>query len=74
MFTLIESKHWESLGRFGKVGIFLQPEIMKDPVAKFHFNNIDAQQRKKWLEEVDPEFLNKSVELYKEYWKTKEEV
>ena len=54
--------------------LLIVPEIMKDPVAKFHFNNIDAQQRKKWLEEVDPELLNKSVELYKEYWKTKEEV
>jgi len=47
---------------------------MEDPVAKFHFNKIDAQQRKKWLEEVDPEFLKKSVELYQEYWKNKVEV
>ena len=54
--------------------LLIVPEIMKDPVAKFHFNNIDTEQRQKWLRGVDPQFLNKSVELYKEYWKTKEEV
>lgn len=43
----------------------VSPEIV-DPVARFHFSQVKPQQRKGFLEGVDPFFLNMTVKWFEE--------
>lgn len=52
-------------------GELLVAPDMVDPVARFHFDRLTSDERRRLLKGVDPAFLTLTVEWYKEYMSNK---
>jgi hypothetical protein len=50
--------------------LLVAPDLV-DPVARFHFDRLPPDGRRRWLMGVDPRFLTLTVEWHKEYMSSK---